>query len=295
MPTPKHLPPDLVDPTFTTARALGRGASPGRMRARDLHRGVWGVRAVRPPETLAESCRLILERLPQHAFISHATAGRLHGLPLPARVEFADDIDVALPRPERAPHAHGICGHSLDVGSGDLIWLEAIPVTSAIRTWFDLGKVLAVHDLVAVGDQLLSRGHEREALGAYVHARAGQRGVRKLESAARMLNARSESPQESRLRALLMLAGMDELTVNEDIHDRHGRFIARVDLVVRSARLVIEYQGDHHRDPVQWHRDLTRRSKLEAEAWTVVEVGARDLDDPLELAARLRAIVRSRV
>jgi very-short-patch-repair endonuclease len=92
-----------------------------------------------------------------------------------------------------------------------------------------------------------------------------------------------------------MLAGMDELTVNEDIYDRHGRFLARADLVVRGARLIIEYQGDHHRDPVQYRKDLTRRSKLEAEAWTVVELGARDLDDPVELVARLRAIVAARI
>jgi len=294
MPKPKPLPPDLVDPTFTTSQALGRGATPARMRASDLHREVWGVRAVRPPESFVENCRLLLERLPDQAFISHGSAARIHGIPLPPRIEFADDIDIALPRPERAPHAHGITGHSLELGPGDLLWSDGLPVTSVTRTWFDLGKVLPIHDLVAAGDYLLARGHERQELTSYLAKRAGQRGVRRLETAGRMLNSRAESPQESRLRALLMLAGMDELTVNEDIYDRNGRFLARADLVVRKARLIIEYQGDYHRDPAQWHRDLTRRSKLEAEGWTVVEVGARDLDNPVELSARLRSIVAAR-
>ncbi|THG33431.1 endonuclease domain-containing protein [Naasia lichenicola] len=295
MPNAKPLPPDLVDSTFTTSRALGRGASPTRMRARDLHREVWGVRSRQPPQTLLDSCRLYLERLPRQAFVSHATAALLHGIPLPPRIAFADDVDVALPRPERAPHARGIRGHSLDLAPGERILVGDVPVTSPIRTWFDLGKVLAIHDLVAAGDFLLTDGPERDELVDYVRMRRGQRGSARLATACQLLNSRSESPQESRLRALLMLAGMDELTVNDDILDRNGRFLARADLVVRSARLIIEYQGDHHRDPAQWHMDLTRRSKLEAEGWTVVEVGARDLDDPIELAGRLRDIVRARV
>ncbi|MGL1521349.1 hypothetical protein ACSTIE_23430, partial [Vibrio parahaemolyticus] len=64
----------------------------------------------------------------------------------------------------------------------------------------------------------------------------------------------SESPKESALRVLLVMAGLPTPECNVEIFDG-SRFVARVDLLYRAARLVIEYDGDYHRDPQQWSRD----------------------------------------
>ena len=74
--------------------------------------------------------------------------------------------------------------------------------------------------------------------------------------------------------------------VNVDITDR-GRFVARVDMLFREERLVVEYQGDYHRDPEQWRRDEMRRAELESLGYRVTYVTAADLRDPEQLVPHL--------
>ncbi|MDZ4046071.1 MAG: DUF559 domain-containing protein [Rhodoglobus sp.] len=70
---------------------------------------------------------------------------------------------------------------------------------------------------------------------------------------------------------------------------RIGRPRSQSLAIFRAERLIIEYQGDYHRTRAQWRKDMTRRSRLEARGWRVMEVGADDLRDPRELVARVRA------
>ena len=248
--------------------------------------------------TTAQRVAMLMKRMPAGAFASHLTAAVLQGIPIPpiaAGGELPDDI--SMPSPERAPHAAGIRGHRLTLLPGDVTTTGGIRMTTPVRTWFDLGAILRVEDLVAIGDHLISAtgaGVTRDDLSQALADHPGERGVRRLALAAQMLSSRSESPQESRLRALMMMGGLPEPRVNHDIVDGYGRFVARADLVIEEYRLVIEYQGDYHRDQQQWRRDVSRRSRIEAERWTVVEVVADDLRDPDELIARFRKLGRRR-
>ncbi len=58
----------------------------------------------------------------------------------------------------------------------------------------------------------------------------------------------AESPMETRLRWLLLQAGLPRPQVQTDLRDADGRFVGRADLYYRTARLVIEYDGANHRD-----------------------------------------------
>jgi very-short-patch-repair endonuclease len=71
------------------------------------------------------------------------------------------------------------------------------------------------------------------------------------------------------------------------VNTETGRDI-RLDLALRSYKLVIEYQGDYHRSKDQWRKDMTRRTRLEAQGWRVMELNADDLRDPVELVARIQ-------
>jgi very-short-patch-repair endonuclease len=68
----------------------------------------------------------------------------------------------------------------------------------------------------------------------------------------------------------------------------------RIDLAIPSRKVAIEYQGDYHRDPEQWRRDMTRVSRLESDSWFVIQVNADDLRDPAELVARIRNVLVTR-
>ena len=62
------------------------------------------------------------------------------------------------------------------------------------------------------------------------------------------LAAPAESPMETRLRWLLLQAGLPRPEVQTELRDTAGRFLGRADLYYPSSRLVIEYDGANHRD-----------------------------------------------
>jgi 8-oxo-dGTP pyrophosphatase MutT (NUDIX family) len=58
----------------------------------------------------------------------------------------------------------------------------------------------------------------------------------------------AESPMETRLRWLLIEAGLPRPQVQSELRNAEGRFLGRADLDYPSARLIIEYDGANHRD-----------------------------------------------
>lgn len=270
--------------------------SRSRLRAADLDRSVRGTRRV-GPAGFEQRCEQFALRMPVDAFFSHETAARLWGIPVPGPADATlAPVHIALPDPARAPHATGIRGHRLQIEPHELTTRFGLRVTTAARTWLDLAH-LRLGDLVAAGDFVIHRRAPLATLGDLIGSldrRRNPRGVRTLRRAIALLDDGSESPQESILRVLLVTSGLPHPQTNQDILDGRGRFVARGDLVFAHHRVVVEYQGDYHRDPVQWRADMTRRSRLEALGWRVVEVNADDLRRPAELVARLARILASR-
>lgn len=82
----------------------------------------------------------------------------------------------------------------------------------------------------------------------------------------------------SLLRHLVLTAGLPEPTINADVRDSHGGWIARPDLSYPERRIAIEYDGRHHFDDRrQWENDIARRHNLEDEGWVVRIVTSRDV------------------
>jgi very-short-patch-repair endonuclease len=74
-----------------------------------------------------------------------------------------------------------------------------------------------------------------------------------------LLAAPAESPMETRLRWLLIHAGLRQAQVQTNLYDSAARFIGRADLYYPEARLVVEYDGGNHRDRMV---DDNRRQNL---------------------------------
>jgi very-short-patch-repair endonuclease len=284
-------------PAFSVRDASRAGVPGHRLRAADLNSEVTGIRSLQRDLSLSDRCALYQLRLAPTSFFSHGTAALLHSIPVPYELAVSPLVHAALPAPHRAPHAHGLAGHSLQVEPHELMTLpNGLRVTTPLRTWFDLAHSLGLLDLVAAGDALIhwrkplvSALDLAEALGRPFNRRIR----RKLRQAGELLNDRSESPPESILRALLELAGLPASGVNRVITDRFGEFVARTDLIIERYRIILEYQGDYHRTKQgQWRADMTRRSKLEAQGWRVMELNADDLRDPAELVNRIRAVAQ---
>jgi very-short-patch-repair endonuclease len=150
--------------------------------------------------------------------------------------------------------------------------------------------------LVAAGDFLI---HHRQPLATIEALAAGaarfprHRGHRRLATALALLDERSESPRESHLRVILHQAQI--ATVANFPIRTTGGFDYRVDLAIPRRMIVIEYQSDEfHGDPAARRHDMTRRARLEADGWFVMELNADDLANPGELVPRVRQVITRR-
>jgi very-short-patch-repair endonuclease len=264
---------------------------------------VWGIRAQSNPsntplQQLLARCQMFALRMPPGAFASHSTAALLYGAPLPFELEYSGVVHMSVAAPARAPHAAGIRGHQLAITSDQLQSSGGITLTTPARTWCDLASVLKLHDLVAAGDFLIQRSSPHTSLVALRRMSecfAGQRGMATIRRALPLLNDRGESRPESVLRVVLQLGGLPQPRINRDIVFVEDGTLVRTDFSFDEYRVLLEYQGDYHRTTKgQWRKDMTRRSRLEAEGWFVIEINADDLKHPDELVARIRSVLRQR-
>ena len=290
------LPPPLDRSPFTRAEGLSAGLGKRRVDGSDLLRPYRGVRhPVAIPLTLEARCRAFATRMRSDAFFNSITAAGLMGLPLPRAMQNNPTLHVAVPAPSRSLQVRGVVGHKVQLMGNDWRDWHGLRVSTPERVWCELAALLPLPDLVAVGDYLI---HWERPICSMVELAAaterfmGRRGRAVLRTALAQLDDHSESPQESRLRVVLALAGIDGLVANLRITVRGKTY--RADLALPKWKVAIEYQSDYHRDVGQWRKDMTKRESIASVGWLTMEVNADDLDVGPELAARVRAVLSLR-
>jgi hypothetical protein len=168
-----------------------------------------------------------------------------------------------------------------------------VPVTTALRTAFDLARHLDLTDAVAAVDAMLTRRWITiTKLAEYAAKRPGWSGAPRVRRVLELSLPGAESPMESRVRLLLVLAGLPIPVPQYKIRDSAGRLLARLDLAYPELRLAIEYDGDHHRERDQFRRDLARLNRLRLLGWTVLQFTADDvLRHPERVVNQVRAAI----
>jgi very-short-patch-repair endonuclease len=97
------------------------------------------------------------------------------------------------------------------------------------------------------------------------------RGAKLARRAARHIRDGVDSAMETRLRMLLVLAGLPAAEVNFILRHPDGSWWMRFDLCYPSLKLIIEYDGRQHaEDSDQWLHDLRRREALHRTGWRVI-------------------------
>lgn len=271
-----------MDDTVFCFSARPDGVTPAHLRSgryRRLFRGVYVAATV--PVTLPLRARAALCLGGEDACVSHHTAAQLWGgvVPEEPRVHVTD--------PQARTRVSGIVSHRARVMPLTTVH-RTVRLTTPAQTWCDLTGVLTLVDLVVLGDSLVRRG--RCSVAELVAAAARMRGAgsRTARAAAALVRSEVDSPQESRLRLLLTLAGLPEPVVNHAIRMLDGQIRFRLDLSYPGYRLAIEYDGRQHAESAsQWQWDLSRREWLDQHGWRLIVVTAQDLRDPAALLARV--------
>jgi very-short-patch-repair endonuclease len=285
------LPAELARAPFAVERAYELGVRRGRLRGADLAAPYRGVRIPGTTPTLIQRCLALQKLLPDDAFFSHETAALIMGVPVPLAMERQQLVHVSVAHPRRAVQIDGVRGHSVRYRPTDAQVWHGVRVSAPERVWCEMGAVLGLGDLVAVGDHLIHWRSPLTTVEKLARATVGwrrRRGAQQLERALLLLNERAESPQESRLR--VMLRDLPGMSVNHWVPEQR----ARIDIAFPQAKLAVEYQGDHHRDTETFRADLMRIARLESVEWHVLQVTSLDLDDPVSLLERVRQKLASR-
>lgn len=225
---------------------------------------------------------------------SHVTAARLHGLPVPGSASDDPVLHVSTIAPGRAIRHRGVKGHQVRLTEQEIRFVQGLPVPSPVETWCQLASLLSEEQLVISGDALVRRKQPLasvDELRRAVEQATCRPGIRRLRLAVERIRPRTDSPMETVLREALVSAGLPEPSVNYEILDADGSVAAHGDLVYPSARLVIEYDGDHHRtDERQYHIDVDRIWRIQTLEWTVLRLNKSHLaHDAREAIRRVKS------
>lgn len=233
---------------------------------RRLFRGVYADAEL--PVDHALRCRAARLLLPPGAAIAGLSAAFEHGVLLAG----ADDpVEVNVPREHRFGPVAGLRITHAELENGDVEDRRTTPARTVfdIALGRDLVEAVMALDALAKGGVLRPLHYDalRERLST---SRGGTRGLRALD----LHDRAAESPQESRLRVRLVIAGLPKPVSQYVIRDARREFVARVDFAWPHARVALEYDGTWHADAGQLRHDRRRLNRLLAEGWTVLHATA---------------------
>jgi very-short-patch-repair endonuclease len=223
-----------------------------------------------------------------------ATMGGLSAAALLGTKWLDGDWPAELVRPDR--HCPpGIVSHSWELSAGEVCVVRGIRVTTAARTAFDVGRTRVLTEAIPILDALMNATKLKPAdVIAIADAWPGTRGVRLLRTTMDHVDGGAESPQESRLRMMIVDAGLPSPETQIEFRDRFGRVRIRVDIGWREWRVAVEYDGAHHwTDGRQRSWDIDRIALLEESGWVVVRVSADLLKRPDVVLQRIVAKLRA--
>jgi hypothetical protein len=223
------------------------------------------------------------------SYASHYTAAELWGLPVPPD----DHTHITVPEHGKRLRRQGVKSH-LGRSDAQRAIRAGIPLSGPEQTFIDLAATgINLVDLVVLGDAMLKA--KLTTIPTLIEAWHGC-GTRLALRAARLIRDGVDSPMETRVRLLIVMAGLPEPTVNVIIRGEDGSWRMRFDLCYLDQRLIVEYDGRRHADsPEQWERDIFRREDLDRMDYRLLIVTSRGVyNDPHRTLERIRDALRKR-
>lgn len=277
---------------FTRADGVAAGISPKALRGSRFRRLVRNVYvSAESPVTAHQRVEAALLLFDAEAFASHGSAARLYGVPIPAHpLEHVSVTRASLRRRTSGIECHLCLEPSVRT-------LKGLRVSDPGQLFVELAGLLSLVDLVVVGDALVRAGWTTPAELIDSCGRSDARGaVGAARTAASYVRDGVDSPMETRLRMLIVLAGIPEPEVNLVLRDVDGQPVRRYDLCWPTARVVVEYDGRHHVErEAQWEADLDRREAIDDDGWRILVVTSRGIyREPERTLARIHRVLSRR-
>src|SRR3954468_10052404 len=273
---PRPLVPDaLRNRPFTRAEARAVGLTDKALESspwRQVFRTVWVHQEVPDSRELRlAAARLVI---PDYGVLCGLTAAWVLGVDV--RREGDLDVHVGFAKGRRIRKRDGleVCQETLD--ESDWCLIDGVRVTTPLRTAFDCLRWLRGAERVVVADAL---AHERlvslEELRAYFASKRRLRNLRIGEALLDLVDAKSESPMETRTRLVIITGGLPRPVAQWEIRTPAGTFVARADLAYPEHKVAVEYDGAWHW--AQRRADDRRRTAMPALGWEVLVYSSEDV------------------
>jgi hypothetical protein len=210
--------------------------------------------------------------IPDDCVVCDRHAGWLHGAEMVlAPNEHLETMPISIFRPSgngRLTNPLSLSGER-NLRPDDITEVMGIPVTTIVRTAWDLGRVRRPDVALSAVDQLFRLpGLPVEEFLAGVERFRGMRWVTTLRAIAPLADGRAESPPESVLRWYWLAVGLPCPQPQLEIW-RDGLFVARVDLANEELGYVAEYYGEEWHGPEQAEHDEDRVEAVERAGFEV--------------------------
>lgn len=265
---------DVMQP-FTRAEARAAGITDRRLRGPEFQQLLVGIylssriRDLSQPRAMAA-----LMVHPPDAVATHFSSARVIGAPVPDHPLEHVTVPLAGDRRQR----HGIRCHVMALAAGDIKTVGRLRISHPHRLFVELVPWLSLVDLVVLGDWLVRHEHVTTASLLDYCSRTTAQHAEAAQRAASFVRDRVDSPMETRLRLLIVLAGLPEPSVNLKIVLREGTARVRIDLSYPAVKVAVEYDGRQHVEVVeQWEGDLGRRENLDDGDWRIIVVTSKGI------------------
>jgi very-short-patch-repair endonuclease len=181
--------------------------------------------------------------------------------------------------------------HSGIIPDDEICLRVSIYCTTPARTAYDIGRRVPRDASIIRIDALLNATRCAVADVSRIADRyPGARGIRRLRTTLDLVDGGAESPQETRLRLLLVRS----LATRPVTQIRVG--YRRIDMGWPTWKVGVEYDGEQHwTDPDRYAEDIERLEFLAAQGWLIVRVSGRQLRyQPETVVRRVREVLISR-
>lgn len=276
---------------FTRAAGLKSGLSRRELAGPDyrtLNRGILVSSAI--PDSPGLRTRAALVPFAHGAFASHCSAARAWEAPIAT----CPDEHVTVPEPNGRRRRTNVVCH-IRVGATTRV-VGGLPVSELADLFVEMADELPLVELVVLGDWMLRRkGMTHARLARAIETASGSRAAR-AHRALGYVRGKVDSPMESRLRMLLVLAGIPEPEINREIRNVDGEVLRRYDLCWPGVKVIVEYDGRVHIErEANWERDLDRREAIEDDAWRILVVVAKGIySEPERTIQRVWTVLSNR-
>lgn len=207
----------------------------------------------------------------------HATLAGLSAAAMYGSSWIDPELPAELIRTEARP-PEGLVIHRDRLCGEEVAMIDGMPVTTAARTAFDLGRRDSlITGIIRVDALANATGLKPLDVGCVAERHRGARGVVQLRRVVDLMDGGAESPQETRTRLLLIAAGFPRPQTQIVVCNEFGDFVGRIDMGFTEWKVGIEYDGPQHwTDPDIQAHDIDRLADLAAEGWVIIRV-SRDL------------------